>query len=313
MTETQTTDARAEAQAIYARLQATASPEPVEAEAAPEVQEKPAPSLERARGDDGKFVGLQTKEQSEKPVAAPSEEPKPEDVTARTRALTALRRAKVPQSVLDSLGDEALREWGIGLAEDQAKVDRLLRSKGKPVPETPTDPKADKASGTPEFGADLEGLGYSKEEQQAFSAPIQELLAQNAQQAAVVRDMLANSARTELSGEYPELKDPDVWRSVRAKAIELLEPDGAYEEHEDMLSGAQAVIRDAIRIVRPRLHASKAPSRIRDAGSPLVTPAADHRSAYKGMTYSKVVMSEMQQGRTPVQARELAEQLGLTN
>ena len=252
-----------------------------------DIQAKKSAEAAPTRGSDGKFVKAaapQQNTQAAKPVETPAEKPvvatKDPEATAREeRALTALRRAKVPKSVLDGLDYDTRLQWGTDLAEGQSKTDTLLRTKGaaetRTEPDKGTPAKADPEAALPPVAADLnaataklaESLAFDDAGQkqiEAFAKAVQAPLIQhNAQisqalQAAhahvetlerYVSDMAAEGARSKLVSEIPELADKAIWGAVKARMDRLSKPakDGttAYDHIEDTTDRILECARDA--------------------------------------------------------------------
>lgn len=257
------------------------------------------------RAADGKFA---PKEQPSEPVAPVAEASTPAETTAPTapdpaqvKALTALRRAKVPASVLAGLDDETRLSWGTELAKSQADVDRMLRTKSKdPTPndEGPgavdddgeVDPEA-KAPGQPESDETVE-------DQEPDPAAV------------ILRDMIAMQARAQLAGEFPELSKPETWAVVRAKAVELFESGDYDEVSDDWSVTAETIMRDALYAtgLRP---SPKSSSPARNASQPRQSKPQDRFTALKGTPRHLLTLKLMEnEGMTPQQAREVADALG---
>src|SRR6185436_3991278 len=115
-------------------------------------EEAEQPKDARKRDKFGRYIGEAKNTEVEREAAAPSKkvteaetdrtekpasEKEPEgkepdqdaDATAEAdaKALTALRRAKVPKAVIEGLSVEDRRQWGSELAEIQANTDRITK------------------------------------------------------------------------------------------------------------------------------------------------------------------------------------------
>lgn len=183
------------------------------------------------------------------------------------KALTALRRARTPQSVIDKLTDSERLEWGTSLAKQQADTDRLYRSKGK-------DPAT--AEGASARAADAtSGEAGSPTPDAEAEQGIDPVFAQ-------MRDILAEQARSRLAAQMPQLNDPKVWADVYAKSKELME-SGAYDELSDNWSEiADTIVSDALASTKHRPNPT-APSPARVAGNTRPTnKAEDPYASLKG-------------------------------
>lgn len=215
---------------------------------------------------------------------------------AMGKALTALRRAQTPQSVIDKLTDAERLDWGQRLAKQQADTDRLYRSKGKdPAPKSDAPAQAADAkeseSGTPEPDGDG---------QEQVIDPV----------AALMRDILATQARSQLAGEFPQLNDPKVWEKVRAKAQELFDTDAYDDYSEDWSQTALVIVQDALLASGYRPSPS-APSPARSAGHKAVTKAEDRYAGMKGTPKPLLILQLIEnEGMTPQRAHEIAKKLG---
>lgn len=257
-----------------------------------EASKKTAPPAEPAapaRGPDGKFAPkAQENTQAETPVVPAAEKP-PEairdaEATAREeRALTALRRAKVPKSLLDGMDHDTRIQWGSDLAAEQSKTDKMLRSRGadsetRPDPKAGTPAQADPAQGTPQVAADLSAISAKFADSMALDEDGRQLLEQYgaALRAPLVQQITATNAAIEsnrqaaaqtdemmsayiagqvlagLTNEIPELADKAIARDVRTRMDRLLKPDKhgstAYDHIEDPMERITEAARDAAAI-----------------------------------------------------------------
>lgn len=242
----------------------------------------PTDAAAPARGPDGKFLpkAEQQNTQAATPVetqaAKPVVAPRDAEATGREeRALTALRRAKVPKSILDGLDHDTRIQWGSDLAEEQKRTDKLLRdptarAETRQDPKAGTPAQADPASGTPQVTADLSALSIKLAESlaldeagqkqlEAYGAALRAPLLQEvqavkagaaeAQQSAdavmeMVAQMLARNSRATLKDEIPELGDPAIWSRVTER-MERLFDSGGYEDIEDPQERMTECLRDA--------------------------------------------------------------------
>lgn len=256
------------------------------------------------RGEDGKFAPADpvaalratATEPSQEPVASESQESEPKKPTVDPdmgKALTALRRAKIPQSALDKLTDDERLQWGRELSKVQADTDRLLRSKTAKDPDPAKGPAkaADPKAGEP--GSPDEGEDGGQEFDRA---------------PAMMRDFLAAQARTTLRDEFPVLADDKAWAEIRAKGIEMFEA-GDYDG-DDWAEVAVTILRDALYAMGHRPKAS-APSAVRGASQPKASKPLDRYATLKGTPRHLLTLKLMEnEGMTPQQARETADLLG---
>lgn len=258
------------------------------------------------KGPDGRFLpkdgGTATSTESpEKPVASPVKDAEtPKETTASPdmdKALTALRRAKAPPSVIELLrsGDKAIHEWAAVLQKQQAETDRLYREKGK-------DSKPD--AGAPAKAADATAEAKdSPNPEDAAEQGIDPVFAQ-------MRDILAEQARSRLAASLPQLSDPKVWADVYPKAKELME-SGAYDELGDNWSEiADTIITDALMSTGHR-PSPTAPSAARAAGHGKPAKSDDRFEGLKGQHPALIRLKLMEDhGLTPDRADEVARKLG---
>jgi hypothetical protein len=257
-----------------------------------------------ARGVDGKFAPKGDKEPESEPVAPDpqADEPKQETTASKppsakatkemSKALTALRRARLPQSRIDKLSPEEVLEWGSDLAEVQSAEDRRRREGKEPS----KDPNADDADGSPDAEADPES---DDDETQAFGF----------EQASMLRENLALHARTELRGDFPALSDAKTWQRVREQAIEAWLESDAYDHFDDYGEGAVAAVRDAAIALGVARSTSKVTSPVRDASQPSGSRPGDRYAAYKGMSPHDLTMTLLKQGKPPLEVRQIVEEL----
>lgn len=236
---------------------APAKPEPTKTEAAKGPQ----------RGEDGKFVPAPKQEQPADAKAPTGSDGAKTDKDAQSRterAIQGLRRAKVPQGLIDRMSEEERTEMGLQLFEDQREIDRKLSEKGKSKESRQAEPVK---AGTPQVQAedlpdidvkalaeslllDEEGAkrldGYTKTLSERFAA-------QSAKAVEAARDeayenvsgVAVDVVLSQLAGTYPELSVADVRGRVEAK-MEALFP--AYEDMPFM-DGVRLCAQDAISIV----------------------------------------------------------------
>ena len=239
------------------------------------------------RGEDGKFV---------KPKSAP--EPKlvqaedaesdddtgPEvdgsDAKAQERALTALRRAKVPKDILEGLPEEVKLKWGRQLHKMQSETDRMaqefatLKKGSKQEKQEPKpDNQPDSQRATQQAQAEQPEQAYIRqaakqladtfmlgdEAESAFASALQQAtkpLSERYQQlerqlqmaTGISTQMLLNSARNSLSQDYPELREMEVFGQV-TQAMQRLAESGVYADIADLGERTETAMRDAAQLV----------------------------------------------------------------
>lgn len=245
-----------------------------------------------ASGDSGGETDTEeASEATEGKEAAPkAADPEPEDAPAASedgerlgiRALTdeqvvALRRAKVPQEVLDGLDDAGLLALADRLMDMRAEQDRAfdaMRSQEDPVEEASAKDEGEEEPPARLPGSDpkpvdfkraadplAEVLGLDADEGDAVAAAFQQIYEsavtattealkpvidaakQQADQAmAGFGSVLADAARNELSAQWPQLADPERWGEVQAKALKLAP---AYGDEPDMRKSMRDLLTDA--------------------------------------------------------------------
>jgi hypothetical protein len=259
-----------------------------------EAATKKEQSSAQTRNEDGKFVkskqAEEPKETTAKAEAAESSESdddrEPEvdgtDAKAQERALTALRRAKVPKDILEGLPDEVKLKWGRQLAKVQSETDRMAQEFAalkKGSSEKQVEPKQDnqrtdseratkqaKAAEQPEQAyirqaakqlADTFMLGDEAEEAfasalQSATKPLSERYQQMEQQvqiaAGLSTQMLLANARTQLAADYPELREKETFGNVIATMQRMAE-SGAYADIDDLQERTESAMRDAAQVV----------------------------------------------------------------
>lgn len=259
-----------------------------------EAATKKEQSSAQTRNEEGKFVkskqAEEPKETTAKAEAAESSESdddrEPEvdgtDAKAQERALTALRRAKVPKDILEGLPDEVKLKWGRQLAKVQAETDRMAQEFAalkKGSSEKQVEPKQDnqrtdseratkqaKAAEQPEQAyirqaakqlADTFMLGDEAEEAfasalQNATKPLSERYQQMEQQvqiaAGLSTQMLLANARTTLAADYPELREKETFGNVIATMQRMAE-SGAYADIDDLQERTESAMRDAAQVV----------------------------------------------------------------
>lgn len=264
--------------------------------APPEPAAAPAPVTE-PRNADGTFAPKEPPKEPVAPEAQAAEAvaettaakpPSAKAVKEMSQALTALRRARVPQSKIDALSQSEILEWGSSLKADQAVEDRRRREPKEPS----TDPEQ---SGSPENEADPEA---DSEETQGFE-----------QLASLHRDTLALHARTEMSGDFPALKDATTWKRVREHALQAWMETDAYDHFDDHAEGAAALVRDACIALGVQRATAKVTSPVRDASQPTGSRPGDRYAAYKGLSPHDLTMRLLGERMPPLEVRRIVEEV----
>jgi hypothetical protein len=164
-----------------------------------------------------------------------TEEPEADaDATADDeKALTALRRAKVPKAVLDGMDRKERRRWGLELSEIQANTDRLTKEHRElkkqaedKAKETKLETRSE-AKQTATATADLEAAikafdeagpeyGRALRDALAIQAKVADTKVSELNSAIELLRLegLVANARTELRDVYPGLRKPDRYKAV---------------------------------------------------------------------------------------------------
>lgn len=304
------------------------------------------------RGEDGKFV-------KQKPKSAPEptlvrgqgdesesdDESEPEvdgtDAKAQERALTALRRAKVPKDIMEGLPEEVKLRWGRQLAKMQGETDRmaqefaaLKKGQSDKQPDAKTDNlKSDSQRATKQAQSEQPEQAYIRqaakqladtfmlgdEAEEAFAAalqnatkPLSERYAQMEQQVQVAAglstQMLLANSRSALTAEFPELRDKEGFGQV-VQTMQRLAESGTYMDIEDLNERTQTAMRDAAQVVfreqvNARLKAQRETTdRKRNAGQSS-TPKRNGSTEINGMSRDRAIFHLMSnEGLTGPEAR----------
>lgn len=212
-----------------------------------------------------------------------------EEKSAYEKARTALRRDKVPVSVLDGMDRKALVEWGLSRVKAQGDADNAFRELGElkrakeadsaraestaktePVVEQPKIPDAKAKALREQFGDEAgdavvqlltESLASQRAEFQREIASLRESFAPVADTAVRLE---IQQARKKLAGEFPQLEDEGEFKFVADKMQKLV-PSGAYEGIEDLMREA-SLIRFGSKAIQENANRSKSDYRARDRG-----------------------------------------------
>lgn len=206
--------------ASYAKLAGMEMP-PAETAAAVKEAGGVVPEKQPARGADGKFAASPDKEQ---PAETPdAKEPKWTEGD-RQKAVTALSRAKVPESALKALSEEERVQWGLDLAKGQAENDRKVaeqsfKAKGSQTQVADSGTKPAEQPATPSnlrslaeaLALDGEGerllVGEFDRIEKAHSAETEKLHA-------AVASTLTRLARESLVKDFPGLADDEAFKAI---------------------------------------------------------------------------------------------------
>lgn len=357
-TQQQEPSAEAQARAVYDRLAGELQERESAKEAAlAKAKEAATPKEEQSkptkadRGEDGKFV-------KQKPKSAPEptlvrgqgdddesdDEPEPEvdgtDAKAQERALTALRRAKVPKDIMEGLPEEVKLRWGRQLAKMQSETDRMAQEfatlkKGQSDKQQTTsdNPKSDSQRATKQAQSEQPEQAYIRqaakqladtfmlgdEAEEAFATalqnatkPLSERYSQMEQQVQVAAglstQMLLASSRNTLAAEFPELRDKEGFGQV-VQTMQRLAENGTYMDIEDLNERTETAMRDAAQVVfreqiNARLKAQRQTTdRKRDAGQSSL-PKRSGSTEINGMSRDRAIFHLMsQEGLTGPEAR----------
>lgn len=175
-------------------------------------------------------------------------------VTASEResAIRALRRAKTPQSVIDSLSDDDLVAWGTDLSKIQSDVDKKLSATKEPEPETDgtepqgstdTTPQAPSLLNWDQMTAPLKDT-FGDDDAEAMVAPMRAvfdtLQHQNQMLSNVVENLLVKESFRQLEGRYPQLADPEQQLLVQEKVRSLNTAE--YQSIDDLIGDAARLV-----------------------------------------------------------------------
>lgn len=243
-------------------------------------------------------------EAPEAPAAKEDEQPEPaEDADAGDavesadeleKAITSLRRGKIPQTVLKKMSNREILAMSKDMIERQAEADNTYRELGElrkkakelesrqesranaePAPEQPStnDLAAELALLTEGLGPDtakaLEAFvkkhvaGGGKK----YDAEIQSLRGELSSASSLVERMLTKEIRGDLRERFPDVDDAAKWDKVKDKAATLAKT-GDYAQSEDPM---RDVFEDAARLIlKPAAPATppKTESRAKSLGQP---------------------------------------------
>jgi len=193
-------------------------------------------------------------------VAKPPTKAEKEVAASEVKALQALRRAKVPQSVLDKTDYADRIRWGLELAENQAVYDKKLTSKENP--KEPVSTGAPKAEDLQDLASSLGLEGDDKKTlERAFSSQRDRWTAElNATQEVAdmassrMWSMAKSTVLGAIAGEFPELADKSVRAQVSAEMDALDEHDD-YDGSDYMESVRSCALDAVMRVCRGSIEA----------------------------------------------------------
>lgn len=199
------------------------------------------------------------------------------------KAITSLRRAKVPQTVLKKMTQREIVALSKDMAERQAEVDNAFRELGElrkakqqyesrkesqaEPSEQPLSDDLDKQLSElfdPETGKALKNLT-----QRAIEAQTKQLKEELESMSKLVERTLTKELRSDLRERFPEVDEADKWDKVQAKAATLAKT-GDYAGLDDPM---RAVFEDAAAIVlkqKPASPPKKDTSQAKANGQPAV-------------------------------------------
>jgi len=202
--------------------------------------------------------GEKLAEETEAEGAALAEKTHPVvDSKDRERALAALKRAKTPSSMIESLDDQALTAWGLELAEDQAEVDRRLSQPQERVSEASNEGVEESAGAEQpapapaQASADLAEMLKPLEDYldsdgtEVLANVIQKMAAGQASEVSQLRDQVTqltvDQTLRERAAMWPQLADSDVREAARGK-MGMLASTGEYTDMESLTDAAMQLL-----------------------------------------------------------------------
>ncbi len=267
----------------------------------------------------------------------------PERASRLTAANTLLGKMKVPPGILESMDEDKRLEWAERLQpvyEQNSTVYREL-AELKLSAKTPTAPVAESTIPAPTTQqasvpapaeptehpspVDLDAMesGFAEEfgedAAKAFRKPFETMtqhtaaaFAEIGEMKGLLRDQMVTGARRELTGEFPQLSDPEVFARVKETA-DLLLGTGRFARYDDAVRKA-AQVELAEEIADAKAQERFTQSDARDNGQmsvpERVSPAS--RAPLSGEQQEDFVIALLEKGYTPEQARvELARRNGI--
>lgn len=351
--ESQQPSAEAQARVVYDTLaeklrEQESAKESALAKAKEAAQTKEQSSKAPERGEDGKFV--KTPKSAPEPKLVQAEDAESDDDTgpevdgsdakAQERALTALRRAKVPKDILEGLPDEVKLKWGRQLHKMQSETDRMAQEfatlkKGskQEKQESKPDNQPDSQRAEKQALAEQPEQAYIRqaakqladtfmlgdEAESAFASALEQAtkpladryshLEQQLQMATgMSTHMLLTSARNTLAQDYPELREAEVFGQV-TQTMQRLAESGVYMDIADLAERTESAMRDAAQLVlRDKIAARTKAQRFqtdqkRNGGQPSV-PKRGGNVEVNGMSRDRAIFHLMSsEGLTGAEAR----------
>lgn len=315
-------DARlADGKATYERLLAkeTAPKEVVQA-----VKELGGKAPDQPRAGDGTFAS--TKEQ---PAETPEVKESKWSEGDRQKAVTALSRAKVPESALKAMSEEERVQWGLDLAKGQAENDRKVTeaSKAQKGTETNHADSTPKPVEQPATSGNLRGLadalaldeagerllaGEFESRDKAHAAEIkavrEESRAETDKLHDVVSSTLTRLARESLVKDYPDLADDQAFKKIDDD-LEYEQVKPKYADIKDPYTLVRACIENLAKsefadsINAKAKETARKESARRDAGQP-AGPTKDGKGGKMGKReYAVALYNLLASGLSPDAAR----------
>lgn len=229
-------------------------------------------------------------EDREQPEAQESAEPELE------KAMAALRRDGLPQALIEKMSNEEVLEYGEKRAKVQGDTDDAYRqlSELKNGEETPTESSepsetiAESAEVTPTVDlkeavqpfAEIFGDDAAQALQSVTQAAIQPYVEQLQMQANAMEALMIDSARGQLSGEYPQLASQEGYQAVQDRMKSLLKT-GDYSDVNSLMSDAARITFASESNSQARNYQSKL---AQDRSSGQMTPSDKGSIPQKSMT-----------------------------
>jgi hypothetical protein len=221
------------------------------------------------------------------------------DPAEREAAIRALRRAKTPQSVMDSMSDSDLVEWGLELAKIQSEVDKKLSANraepGEDGSDAASEPDTTQQAQPVVTGAlDWDQMTaplkdtFGSDDAEAMVAPMRAvfdtLAQQNQMLQGAVENLLVRESFRGLEGKYPQLAEPDQREAVTAKVRSLNTAE--YQSVDDLIADAARLVlgnpRDAEKERRSTVSRKRSASQTRSSNRKVAAqPASDYDNGYE--------------------------------
>lgn len=250
--------------------------------------------VDEAEGEE-REAGEQESDPADEPSAVEDEVP----AADREAAVRALRRAKTPQSVMDSMSDSDLVEWGLELAKIQSEVDKKLSANraepGEDGSDAASEPDTTQQAQPVVTGAlDWDQMTaplkdtFGSDDAEAMVAPMRAvfdtLAQQNQMLQGAVENLLVKESFRGLEGKYPQLAEPDQREAVTAKVRSLNTAE--YQSVDDLIADAARLVlgnpRDAEKERRSTVSRKRSASQTRSSNRKVAAqPASDYDNGYE--------------------------------